>query len=430
MSQALIGTVHSVCERLLKRFAFELGLSPELNVLGIEDHRLFHQALDEVTDLDTVRTMNALAARLETGRWQEHVEKIAERARDNDIDGDALRAMGTDSARALLEFFPPRSARRPSRGVAAGDRLRARDDRSGVRLDQDHARISRAVADREQRAARRRLSVVRLGVAEHEGGRRKKATRRRRGCARRRRCTRCIPIFTPTCTATSKASTQSPRKTLGRSQALKTERGLIDFSDMEQLTLRAVDNPHVRECLEDELDLLLVDEFQDTDPMQLALFVKLARLAKRVIFVGDVKQSIYAFRGCDPELVDATLADLKRRGAKTDVLQSSWRARPQLLGYLNQLFVDAFAADGIDAGRGRAARAAQEPGRYARGAAVALGRRSGGPVRRVVARHCETGCGRNARRRSGNEASRARCASATSPCSRGPPITSKRSRSR
>jgi ATP-dependent exoDNAse (exonuclease V) beta subunit len=68
------------------------------------------------------------------------------------------------------------------------------------------------------------------------------------------------------------------------------------------------------------------------------LFVKLAHLAKRVIFVGDVKQAIYAFRGCDPELVDATLADLKRRGARTDVLRSSWRSRPELLGYLNQLF--------------------------------------------------------------------------------------------
>ncbi len=93
--------------------------------------------------------------------------------------------------------------------------------------------------------------------------------------------------------------------------------------------------------------------------MQLALFVKLARLAKRVIFVGDVKQSIYAFRGCDPELVDATLADLKRRGAQTDVLQSSWRARPELLGYLNQLFVDAFAADGHRIRRSCVARAAR-----------------------------------------------------------------------
>ena len=36
-AESLIGTVHSVCERLLKRFAFELGLSPQLNVMSIED---------------------------------------------------------------------------------------------------------------------------------------------------------------------------------------------------------------------------------------------------------------------------------------------------------------------------------------------------------------------------------------------------------
>jgi hypothetical protein len=45
-------------------------------------------------------------------------------------------------------------------------------------------------------------------------------------------------------------------QTLDRFQTLKTERGLIDFTDMEQLALRAVDNPQVRECLEDELELL------------------------------------------------------------------------------------------------------------------------------------------------------------------------------
>ena len=110
MSQALLGTVHSVCERLLKRFAFELGLSPELNVLGLEDRRLFHQALDEVTDLADVRAMNGLAARLSAGRWQDQVLKIADRARDNDIDGAALIAMGTASADALLAYFPKAQA--------------------------------------------------------------------------------------------------------------------------------------------------------------------------------------------------------------------------------------------------------------------------------------------------------------------------------
>jgi hypothetical protein len=106
MSQALLGTVHSVCERLLKRFAFELGLSPELNVLGVEDRRLFHQALDEVTELADVRAMNGLAARLSAGRWQDQVGRIADRARDNDIDVAALIGMGSASADALLAYFP------------------------------------------------------------------------------------------------------------------------------------------------------------------------------------------------------------------------------------------------------------------------------------------------------------------------------------
>ena len=51
-AQALLGTVHSVCERLLRRFAFELGLSPELAVASKDDcAAFFRQALDEAVDV-------------------------------------------------------------------------------------------------------------------------------------------------------------------------------------------------------------------------------------------------------------------------------------------------------------------------------------------------------------------------------------------
>jgi ATP-dependent exoDNAse (exonuclease V) beta subunit len=79
------------------------------------------------------------------------------------------------------------------------------------------------------------------------------------------------------------------------------------------------------------------------------LFVKLARLADRVIFVGDVKQAIYAFRGCDPDLVFRTLDGLTTHDASTDLLEWSWRSRPALVEYVNAVFVDAFAKDGIAA---------------------------------------------------------------------------------
>ena len=82
-------------------------------------------------------------------------------------------------------------------------------------------------------------------------------------------------------------------ETLDRFQELKTARGLVDYPDMEQLMLRALDEPAVAERLSEEVRLLLVDEFQDTNPMQLALFMKFARFAGEVFFVGDVKQAIF-----------------------------------------------------------------------------------------------------------------------------------------
>ena len=90
------------------------------------------------------------------------------------------------------------------------------------------------------------------------------------------------------------------------------------------MTLNSLELPYVSAALEDELDLLLVDEFQDTSPIQLALFLKLANLAKHAVFVGDIKQAIYAFRGSDPELMQAVLRSVQQKGGKTDILKSSW----------------------------------------------------------------------------------------------------------
>ena len=138
---------------------------------------------------------------------------------------------------------------------------------------------------------------------------------------------------------------------IDRFQELKTERGLVDYDDMEQLALRALDNSAVAERLDEEVDFLLVDEFQDTNPMQLALFMKLARFARGAIFVGDVKQAIFGFRGADPELVHRALDEMAARGCDVDVLGSSWRSRPALLRYLNTVFVDAFERDGMERAR-------------------------------------------------------------------------------
>ena len=348
MSQALIGTVHSVCERLLKRFAFELGLSPALNVLGVEDQRLFYQALDEMTGLDRVREMNALAARLSIERWQDDVKRVADRARDNDIAAAQLTAMGAESADSLLAFFPL-----PVDADHKGALLRAVDAaRRTIDVTTDTTKGTAGYLEALQ-SARFLLQHEDCGWSLWFALSKAKATKKSDAQAAAVRAAaqryeqhadfhRDIRRYIERCYTIAAA-------TLERFQALKTQRGLIDFSDMERLTLHALDNVDVAARLEDELELLLVDEFQDTNPMQLALFVKLAQFARRVIFVGDVKQAIYAFRGCDPDLVFETLLGLTQRDARTDILESSWRARPSLLRYLNQIFAGAFAKDAITA---------------------------------------------------------------------------------
>lgn len=341
-AQTLIGTVHSVCERLLERFAFELGLSPQLSVASVEDGiGLFNQALDDALTVVTVRDMNALAYRLGLDNWRKDVKGVADRARDNDVDPAALPAMGQRSASDLLAYFPP-----PDTGDLDGELLEAVHAALGaidpasdttVGTQKYYADLKRAIYRLRRPPVQWRLW---MGLAKG------KATKKSDSIAAKVRTAAerfaAHPRFHTDIRRYIEQTYAIAAAALDRFRAIKTERGLIDFTDMEQQLLHALDETTIRTRVGAELDLLLVDEFQDTNPMQLAIFMKLAGLANKVIFVGDVKQAIYAFRGCDPDLVFELLAELAARGRDADVLEHSWRSRPALVDYVNAVFGAAF----------------------------------------------------------------------------------------
>ena len=355
MAQSLIGTVHSVCARLLGRFAFELGLSPEVNVAGAEDGaRLFNQALDEVLNADRVREMNLRAQRLAlvddrlgTG-WQDHVRRIAQEARSNDIDPAELPGMGRESAERFLGYFPEATC-----GAETVEALLEAIEKAIASIDlvSDTTKGTRGYVTKLRSAAaelRRDDCQWTLWISLSKTG----PTKRSEDAA--------IPVraaaacydrhvdFHADIRGYIEGVFAIAGETLDRFQKLKTARGLVDYPDMEQIALRALDEPAVAERLGEEVDLLLVDEFQDTNPMQLALFMKFARFAGEVVFVGDVKQAIFGFRGSDPELVGSTLDALAARGSRLDVLDRSWRSRPSLVRYLNAVFGEAFQRDGME----------------------------------------------------------------------------------
>ena len=111
---------------------------------------------------------------------------------------------------------------------------------------------------------------------------------------------------------------------------------------MEASVNKLLDNPVVQEVLKEELSLLMVDEFQDTSPIQLSVFLKLARLADQSIWVGDPKQSIYGFRGAEPRLMQAIIE--QTGGVKPeDIQRFSWRSREDAVFAANAIFTKAFS---------------------------------------------------------------------------------------
>lgn len=343
MTDALLGTVHSVCERLLKKFSFELGLSPHLNVISIEDgNRFFSRAMDEVLDLDHVRAMNALANRLAQDNWQGAVKAVADRVRENDIAAPELAAMAVDSADTFLGYFGDVSNQTDlSRHLATTIDAALNDidlSRDTTKTTRDYVRDLHYAQRALQRPDCPWSTWIRLSAVKAAKTSEPIAATVREAAAHYA----VHPQFHADVRRYVTTILELAGRTLVRFQVSKTEHGLIDFLDMEQLALRALDNVEVVARVREELDLLLVDEFQDTNPMQLALFVKLATLADRAIFVGDVKQAIYAFRGCDPDLVFETLKGLSAASAETDILPNSWRSRPSLVHYINEVFATAF----------------------------------------------------------------------------------------
>jgi len=72
-----------------------------------------------------------------------------------------------------------------------------------------------------------------------------------------------------------------------------------DYTDVVVQAVRLVRDPEVRATLRDRYRLVVVDEYQDTDPLQVQLLHELAGDGADLMVVGDPDQAIYAFRGAD-----------------------------------------------------------------------------------------------------------------------------------
>ena len=127
----------------------------------------------------------------------------------------------------------------------------------------------------------------------------------------------------------------------------------LGFDDLLRLLAEGLDAPHTGDRLAAlilrQYPAALVDECQDTDPLQWQIFDRIYRDEGALFLVGDPKQAIYSFRGAD------VYAYLEARAAATRLcsLGTNWRSTQALVDALNELFSlrtdgDVFRAAGLD----------------------------------------------------------------------------------
>ena len=126
-----------------------------------------------------------------------------------------------------------------------------------------------------------------------------------------------------------------------RYRRLKAERGVLDYLDLLLKARDALrDREPVRRHFRQRFRLLIIDEFQDTDPLQVEIARLLAGDAPgALVVVGDAKQSIYRFRRADVGLFRRLSEEAAARaGHKVLHLTQNFRSRPAILRFVNRAF--------------------------------------------------------------------------------------------
>lgn len=389
MSRQLTGapicTFHSLCSLLLRDLALNAGIDPGFTLLDpVTELELLAETAEAVV-LDRLAAgdedVAELSARFSLRRLGAGSglvdalvavqQKLAERgvtpedihpavlAEDAGLRVTELRASADDAIKALWEAV--RGADKKSQSSLRGAflayrRFRALLDASDPDDEHDLARQFLAVRDGLQQARLRgqalvfardtALSVVQdLGVAL------------------------CDRVTAPHAAAVRSLLIELEE----RVRREKDQLGVLAFGDMLLRTRDLLrDDPSVRARVKGRFDRVLVDEYQDTSPVQEDLVALLAEAASRgdrvpkgeramgklvlepgrLFVVGDPKQSIYGFRGADVTVFQHTL-DVVTRGTpscppsgEARPLSTSWRSRPPILSLVNQVAMATLPAGG------------------------------------------------------------------------------------
>jgi ATP-dependent exoDNAse (exonuclease V) beta subunit len=351
---AYVGTVHAASLRLLQEFAIDAGLSPSVDVVSGDETKLLRQAFESSLGPETREQLDELAARLQLGidsrarrmDWVTPVADIMDLARSNRIAPRALSAMAERSIEGLLALLRP-----PTNDALDAMLADAIAGAIATLSEANDGKKNTAEALDLLRTSERRLSDGELRWSDWA---KLAAISPSKACSRYVESVRTVaarhdehPRLHEDLRATTRAVFDAARAGLVAYQRWKRERRVVDYVDMLDGALAVVDHPRVHGQLAQRLRLVVVDEFQDTSPIQLALFVRLHAIAGRSVWVGDRKQCIFEYAGADPVLMDAVAAWVEEAGGTRERLGHNYRSRYELVDLCSEIFSEALGRHGF-----------------------------------------------------------------------------------
>ena len=356
LDHAMIGTVHSVCQRMIGKYWFNLGLSPNMGVMAEEDTAYYiSQSLSELPTDEELKMLHGFARyfdiRVTEGYmvkkavnydfWQDHLKAVIGFATNYELED--FKQSEEESLNYIRKFV-----KADSNCSFTYEELKAVTDEHESFLSNKKRSAANDERIKKLVQAKRNLDRPTLGVLKNINS----------------------TIGTPKGYGPLAEDFQNRMAGLWTSQMVydrqekyirlifdlaqrwkenfaqfKRDKNLLDYNDMEKYMRLLMMNEDIANEISQSYRYLFVDEFQDSSPIQVKIFDALSDLMEHSYWVGDYKQAIYGFRGSDIALTKAVVDSVskKENGCDTDTLDTSWRSLPDIVKLNNDVFRKTFA---------------------------------------------------------------------------------------
>lgn len=349
MEHALIGTVHSVANTFLSKYWYLLGITPDASALEDDELEYFRdQSLRGILSREERAFMFQYCEKYEIGFaygerksglnyefWKGDLCTVLDFMQWYNITDDQLDKSLNETTESVIKLLEP------------GEDLNLKNYIDGVRND-----IITAIDSSKRKTAKMKSQKEYVNgiftdrVTEEQLNELYAIVKER--CKETANGKQFIDIFEGRTLLTQEIANDHrqyakivfnlAKKWRNMYRSFKNEHHMIDFNDMEEMFLQLLDMEEVQEDIKARYSTLYVDEFQDSNPMQVRIFQKLSELID-TCYVGDKKQAIYGFRGADTELTTAVADSIDNR----EPLKYSYRSIEPLVNFSNQIFKKIFA---------------------------------------------------------------------------------------